>query len=134
MSEVYDLTVGGALALPSNQAPVVLEAEFDATKNPLAAGDDAKLIAIPAGTTVVSVSLSVETAEAAADTVDLGDGDGATQFLSNTATNALAVTLAASTTAKAYTAAGFIILHADAALSACKIRVTALVYRSGSPG
>ncbi len=128
-----NLTVGGTKRLPTMQEPTVLEAVVDYAVNPSGADDTCKVINIPAGTTVVSVTASVETVEGAGDTFDVGDNNGDTQFLTATSANALACTLAAATTAKTYTAANAIVINSNAALTAAKIRITALCYRAGSP-
>ncbi len=129
-----DLTIGGTKRLPTMHTPVVLEAVMDYTKNPSGTDDTATVINIPAGTTLVSLTANVETAEGSAATFDVGDLGADNQFLSVCSANDLGCTMASVASGEAYySTANGITINSNTGLAAAIVRLTAMIYRSGAP-
>ena len=91
----------GTAAYPAMDMPVVkMEVVLDfaaiasarsaAGAAALAATDTLDVIPLPAGSTVLMVGVDVTTAEGATATMDVGDGSGATTYMSNVDLNSVA--------------------------------------------
>lgn len=113
----YDYTLGaGPANLASGQKVSVVERKLDfaaiaaartaAGQAALAAADVLKLIPVKAGQYVQLVQLSVEKAEGATATADLGDGDGAAGYISNADLNSAATNVASLATSAYSVAVG----------------------------
>ena len=137
---IVDLTKGGVSGLPAVDAGGVFvrEYELDCSKRNLASADIAQLISVPANTFVQAVMWQVKTAEGAAATATLGDGDdvdgfnigrGATIDLNALGGNSSGPigTSAGYTDGKYYPTADTIDLVAGAALDAVVIKVKAIM-------
>lgn len=149
-----NLTVGTADALPAIAlpGPILVEREYDASKQNAAAADVLQLINVPKKSWVHFVQWEVTKVQGGAATFDLGDGDTAAGYESNADANVLgsgisgpvagyvntsdagvaqdAFTLSpAYSGGKYYSAADTIDLTADAALTLAKISVRALITK-----
>jgi hypothetical protein len=82
--------------------------------------DTLKIAIIPAGCWVRNVAVSCDVAAGATCTMDTGDSGSATQFLSNTNMNSVAITAAAASTNKFYSSADYISLTLDHAAALAK--------------
>ena len=107
----YDLTQGsGNFPFQDMSKHFAVEATLDCSKQNMVASDVAEMLNIPAQTLVSRVYWQVLTAEGATLTFDVGDGAGATGFLSgkngNSVANgisALALTAGSPNTVTGYT-------------------------------
>jgi hypothetical protein len=119
----------------------VLENTYDATRRPMAAGDELELINVPAGTYVMKVFVHVLNGQAG-QTLDVGDGTDpngwvAVADVATTGTRVMgAGAYAVATTSlvgKFYSAADTIDLEcpADKAFTTLKVRVVALCLMMG---
>lgn len=98
----------------------------------LLAANQYKLMTIPAGAFVKSVAVFLETAEGAIATLDVGDNDSSTQFVSNFDLNGTVGTSSASavTAGRFYAAANNIVIDPDHDLDTAKFTIVAeLVYK-----
>lgn len=129
MPTTHDLTTGGNEGLPTMSGLITVSAILDTVANPLGNGDTAQMIHVPAGTTVLAVTANVETVEGAAEDIDIGDDDDDDQYQSALSVNTLGPTVSDPTDAFAYKTANHINILANAALTACVVRVTAVMFK-----
>lgn len=100
----YDVTTGGSTGVPSNAwGPYTIEYFIDASKHNdgagFAAGDTLDCLKVPAGAVVYGVNYEIVSGEDLATcTVDVGDSDNASGYLSNQVSNSSATTNAVSLT------------------------------------
>jgi hypothetical protein len=92
---------------------------FDCVANPLTNADTYKVMTIDAGVLVTGAWIMVETAEGAADTLDIGDSGSATAYHDDLSVNSTGVA-ALTTQAKYYAAADYIDVLANAGIAAAK--------------
>lgn len=103
---------------------ITLTRYIDTSTDNLTSGAFYKLWSVPAGFVVLDAFVTCTTAEGAADTIDIVDDDSATTtFVTNANVNS-AGTVTATNARKHYSAAGFIVMRPDAALTVCKFYVT----------
>jgi hypothetical protein len=126
-----DHTNGAFLTRPGNynvgkqvlDEVVTLSRYIDASVDNLTSAAFYKLWAVPANFVLLDAYVVVDTAEGASDTLDIVDDDSATTtFVTNVdlnTANGVTVTNAR----KKFSAAGFICMRPDAALTVCKFTV-----------
>lgn len=129
----------GTAAYPAMDMPVVkMEVVLDfaaiaaarlaAGAAALAATDTLDVIPLPAGTTVLMVGADVTTAEGATATMDVGDGSGATTYMSNVNLNSVAANGATVAAPVFYGSADKIMITLDQnSIDAAVVRVWAVV-------
>lgn len=121
-----DLRVGDGDAAPfTNNTPFVVSATWDASVAPAAALDVVQLLDIPAGTFVEGLRITVETAEGAVATAEIGDVATDDQYATAYNLNALSDVVTAATVRKLYSTAGVVQLVPSAACDNVKVTVTA---------
>lgn len=103
---------------------ITLTRYIDASTDNLTSGAFYKLFSVPAGFTLLDAFVTCVTAEGAADTLDIVDDDSATTTFVTNASMEVANVVTATNARKHYSAAGFIVLRPDAALTVCKFYVT----------
>lgn len=123
----FDLTASSTPVQKYNASPRVhaVTATLDTAVQNLGVGESAAIIDIPANTYVLLTRMQVLTVEGAAETVDVGDGSVATAFQSNLDANTLGTTV--SSTGKFFATADQVVVTADAAMTALKLKVTVVM-------
>jgi hypothetical protein len=83
-----NLAVGGTVGVPCPGREVVcIQGELDCVTYPITNGNYSIVANIPKGFIPLALSIIVDTAEGAADNIDVGDSTGAARYVSNYATN-----------------------------------------------
>lgn len=118
------LKAGTAMTKKLSNDLVVAQYHVDTTVTPLVSGTDYSLFTLPKGAIVVAAGITVETGEGAAETVDLGVYGTPAQFLDDKSLETAAVShLSANTAAYFATADKYVVLLANAAITAAKFTV-----------
>lgn len=87
MASPFDVSQGTGFPYAGGGQVFVLGGELDATAQPLANTEVAKVINIPAGTFVLKVLYKIATGEGAANNFNIGDGDDVDGYLADTSAN-----------------------------------------------
>lgn len=129
---VFDLTKGGAskMNFAAGGKGYVLNGEVDCAEQNLAIGDSAKVITLPPNILVLGVRATVETAEGAAGTIDVGNGSTADLWHDGLNANDGTVDVYAAASAGALlvtSADGVYVKAVTADLDAAKVKVQAVV-------
>lgn len=120
MATVFDKRVGsGAPEVDGLNRKGTARVRINTALTNIASGDSWKVWTIPANFAVNAVDIQIVTPEGAADTVDVGDSAGASQFHNDASVNGAAASFVtgALSTRKCYGAADYIAVLANAALA-----------------
>lgn len=135
---VYDLSKGSTTPTRWPGYIVPLTNTIDFSLHPITGSDTVTIFRVPAGTIIFGVTARIDVATTPTTTIDVGDADSASLWLSNKSvgtagvlfTNVAATTDSLTTLyAKNYTALGALTLHPDGSIPNGKITFSAFGFQ-----